>query len=235
MKINQVTNECPKTVTIQAETRHQKTLEKIAGQFSTNNFSTSHPVAWSEEKIEFFSSISFLTRNMQIFGLYFVVNDNEKQKEGNRGRFRWWGAGRLYSTIVLAVLWLNLARQLSCFTSQETWEPTLLFRISGNLFLLATNLMVTCHYVAYSNGQLNRLLSELARYNGDEESDLEPVAGAACDKPQMIEVYSLETSDKEGSGCGNTEFKEVGVPSFKSYDGSTRERQRQTVSPEVQL
>jgi len=175
----------------------------------------------------FFSRISFLTRCMHIFGLYFVVNDSKKHKDGENRR-TCWNAGRVYSTDVFVILWLNLARMMSCFGPNEVWGLALLFKCYSVLILFATNLMMTCHYVAYSNGKLSHLLGEICRCNFEADHDLEPLVT----EKEMITV-ERSSSDICRSG-DSTEFEDCGVPSMDRSDGSNKSSQVETLSVELQ-
>jgi len=218
----------PKIVKIQDKTLNQNYLDMVANRFSNNEHLTSQ-IAQNENEIAFFSSISFLTRSMQVFGLYFVVNDLKKHKGGDDKRCTGWSAGRVYSALVLVILWLNLARVMSCLSLQDVWGPSLLFKLYSLLVLIATNLMMTCHYAAYSNGKLNRLLGEISRYNSEEKDDLE--LPFVADE----EMINVETPSPDTSGV-STDVETNGiVPSMNTNDGSNKSTQVERLSADIAL
>jgi len=198
----------------------------VANRLSTNKQLNSQIAQQTESEIAFFSKLSFLTRSMQLFGLYFVVDDSKTPTDGD-GRRTLWSAGRVYTTLVLVILWLNLARMMSCFDPSEVWGPILLFKLYAVLVFVATNLMMTCYYVAYSNGKLNHLLGEIARYNLEEEDDLEPLVAAE-------EMFDVETPSTNRS-IDSIEFEDGIVPSLYVSDGSNKAIQVKKMSADIEI
>ena len=117
---------------------------------------------------ELLSSLSPLLSSMKVFGLYFRRPDRLRRRTGDTE----WNPGtaavgsgskklRVYATVVLALMWLNVVRSVLIFTCNDHFGSILLMKIvifmwSGLMAILQT----TC-YCASHTGQLLKILLKL--------------------------------------------------------------------------
>jgi len=105
--------------------------------------------------------LSPLINTMRAFGLYFtrgphVVPESTRQpvREGVR-RCSNWNAGRIYATIMLAVMWLNAVRISAIFDGRETLGSVLFTKIAILPESLLLAILHTAYYVASHTGSLS--------------------------------------------------------------------------------
>jgi len=208
-----------KSATKQNKVALELIVEECPSKYPSNSRSVK-----GEDESTFMSNISALTIPMRLFGLYFEVSDTRLQKSGT-----WfdclacWNAGRVYSTLVLAVLWLNLIRLTTCFLPHEKWTPSLLFKLSACLFILAINLMLTCYYVACTSGKLNHLFGQIVRYNKEEDEDLAPLANG--DDKHFIDNRSIKTTTRPTANTNHNKGKSdeyLHVVCLETYDTTNK-------------
>jgi len=111
-------------------------------------------------------SLSPLINIMRAFGLYFtrgphVVPESTSQpvREGVR-RCSNWNAGRIYATIMLAVMWLNAVRISAVFDGRGTLGAVLFRKIAILPGALLFAVLHTAYYVASHTGSLNRVFCQ---------------------------------------------------------------------------
>lgn len=79
---------------------------------------------------------------------------------------RCFNPSKCYSTILLILMWLNLARLLTIFTPADGGSPPrIIGKFAGLNFAAMSTLMFTCYYHACSSGKLQCTLRELQTYD----------------------------------------------------------------------
>jgi len=68
----------------------------------------------------------------------------------------------IYSCIVLALLWLNVVRLVTIFTSKDELDAALLTKVVSYLWVITCTLMHTSYFVACHTGDLHNIIDELA-------------------------------------------------------------------------
>ena len=111
-------------------------------------------------------SLSPLINIMRAFGLYFTRGSHVVQESRSppvHRRIRGcsnWNAGRLYATIMLAMIWLNAARLGVVFHGTETVGAVLFVKIASLPGALLVAVLHTAYYVASHTGSLDRVFCQ---------------------------------------------------------------------------
>jgi len=111
-------------------------------------------------------SLSPLINTMRAFGLYFcrvpyVVQDSTSQPVHRCARERSnWNAGRIYATIMLAVMWLNAVQACYVFDGKEILGALLLNKIALIPGALVIAVLHTAYYVASHTRSLDRIFCQ---------------------------------------------------------------------------
>lgn len=111
-------------------------------------------------------SLSPLINSMRLFGLYFtreryVRVASETMSSQSIRRCQRWNAARIYATFILAVIWLNAARNCMVFNGKETVGADLFKK----LVIIPRDLLIailhTAYYVASHTGSLERVFGQV--------------------------------------------------------------------------
>jgi len=112
-----------------------------------------------------------LLNSMRLFGLYFTrpphrthVDDRSRSSTSAvtadtevPGR---WNAGRIYATVILVVMWLNVVRVMTVFDKTDKFGTFLLLKLSVVVATLLSSLLQTSVFVACQTGNLDRIFRE---------------------------------------------------------------------------
>ena len=118
-------------------------------------------------------SLSPLINSMRLFGLYFTRSDNRVHPASATSswqslrRFQYWNASRIYATVMLAVIWLNMFRYLIIFDGNETVGLELFMKIGVISDALLSATLHTAYYVASSTGSLDRVFCQVTLPRAD--------------------------------------------------------------------
>jgi len=117
---------------------------------------------------ELLSSLSPLLFNMKLCGLYFHRKNPQRRRTDDP---QWNQATtstrspstklRVYATIALIILWLNVVRFLSLFTRSDRFGAVLLMKISIFTWYVLAAILQTTYYFACHTGQLLKILLTL--------------------------------------------------------------------------
>ena len=80
-----------------------------------------------------------LLNSMKLFGLYFTpaaasrhrIHDTSTGTTHSHVAPSNWNAGRVYATVILVVMWLNVARMLSVFEKNDKFGAVLLLKLGA--------------------------------------------------------------------------------------------------------
>jgi len=117
---------------------------------------------------ELMSSLSPLLFSMKVFGLYFHRADRPRRRTGDPE----WNPGtatgnsrstklRVYASVVLGIMWLNVLRCVLIFTRNDHFGSTLLMKIVIFMWCVLTAILQTTSYCACHTGQLLKILMTL--------------------------------------------------------------------------
>jgi len=114
------------------------------------------------------SSLYPLITSMKPFGIYFTCHTARvssfaatSQNDSVRGRPPGWNRARIYATIVLAVTWLNTARNCIILDGNETFGAELLTKLGTIPGVLLIALLHTTYYIASHTGSLDAIFREM--------------------------------------------------------------------------
>ena len=117
---------------------------------------------------ELLSSLSPLLFGMKLCGLYFYREDPHRRRtddpEWNPATISTRSPStklRVYATIALIILWLNVVRFLSLFTRSDRFGAVLLMKISIFTWYVLAAILQTTYYFACHTGQLLKILLTL--------------------------------------------------------------------------
>ena len=141
----------------------------VKGRSEVFQFKTEEVSTRPEEMImadSILKSLSPLINIMRAFGLYFTRGSHVVQESTSppvHRRIRGcsnWNAGRLYATIMLAMIWLNAARLGVVFHGTETVGAVLFVKIASLPGALLVAVLHTAYYVASHTGSLDRVFCQ---------------------------------------------------------------------------
>jgi len=117
---------------------------------------------------ELLSSLSPLLFSMKLFGLYFHREDPHRRRtddpEWNPATISTRSPStklRVYATIALIILWLNVVRFVSMFTRSDRFGDVLLKKITTFTWFGLVAILQTTYYFACHTGQLLKILLTL--------------------------------------------------------------------------
>jgi len=116
-----------------------------------------------------------LLNSMKLFGLYFTpaaasrhrIHDTSTGTTHSHVAPSNWNAARVYATVILVVMWLNVARMLSVFEKNDKFGAVLLLKLGAVTAGLFSALQQTGCFVACQTGNLHRVFSDARLQKSD--------------------------------------------------------------------
>ena len=118
-------------------------------------------------------SLSPLINSMKLFGLYFTRQQHPASEATNwrsLRRCKYWNPSRIYATVMLVVIWLNLFRYFIIFNGNETFGLDLFMKIAIISYALFNAILCIAYYVASHTGSLDRVLRQVTFSSADISS-----------------------------------------------------------------
>jgi len=112
-------------------------------------------------------SLAPIISSMRLFGLYFTreARANCAAMTAQTGqlvrRCRGWNFSRIYSTIILLVVWLNVIRYVFLFDGQETLGALLFVKLAVISSCVLVTVFQSAYYAASHTGSLDRVLHQV--------------------------------------------------------------------------
>jgi len=116
-------------------------------------------------------SLSPLVNSMRLFGLYFSrksrVSTAATRQLSLRKCYGCWNTGRIYCTVMLAVMYANAFRHLILFHGKDTLSVELLLKLCLLASLLLILVLHTAYYVASHTESLDRVFRQVNLLTAD--------------------------------------------------------------------
>jgi len=97
-----------------------------------------------------------LLNSMKVFGLYFTQPSGTTKSQLPRK----WSGGRIYATVVLVVVWLNVGRMFSVFHKTDKFGVFLLLKLAAISAAFLSAFQQTACFVACQTGNLDQVFSD---------------------------------------------------------------------------